>query len=493
MKQKQKGPRSIRTQLMTVMLGLIVGAFIILQIAFSGLLGRFYRSEKTRTITSLYETLDQISDTTEDFSAEIMKQTAENNIQILITDQEFRAINSTSVDAQDMSARLFGYYTGFFNEGAEIIRETSSYKLQISNDKKIGLQYLEMWGQLTNGDWFLIRTPLEGIDEAVNLATRFFIFIGVLVFIAAVIAVFVMSEHFSKPILQLTALSKRMANLDFSARYEGRSTNEIGELGKHYNRMSDQLQTAISDLKSANVELQKDVERRTKLDQMRTEFLNNVSHELKTPIGLIEGYAEGLKDNIADDPESRDFYCDVIIDESKKMDTLVRQLLTLNQLEFGEDPVQMERFDLIALINGVVSNMKILADQAGETIVFPHRGEVYVWGDEFKIEEVITNYLSNAINHADGDKKIEIRLTDRDGIITTSVFNSGEPIPEADLPHIWEKFYKVDKARTREYGGSGIGLSIVKAIIEGHHQQCGVTNFDNGVAFWFTLEGQKVI
>ena len=478
---------------MVAMLGIIIGAFLILQVFFSGLLGRFYRSEKIRTITSLYETLDEISDTTEDFSAEIMKQTAENNIQILIADQEFKAINSTSLDANEMSARLFGYYTGFFSEGSELLRETSNYKIQTSNDRRIGLQYLEMWGQLTNGDWFLIRTPLEGIEEAVRLSSRFFITIGALVLIASVIVVFVMSEHISKPIMQLTALSKRMANLDFSARYEGKAVNEIGELGDRFNRMSDQLQRAISELKSANVELQKDVERRTQLDQMRTEFLNNVSHELKTPIGLIEGYAEGLRDGIADDEESRDFYCDVIIDETKKMDTLVRQLLSLNQLEFGEDPVQMERFDLVGLIDGVVSNMKLLADQAGAEIVFPQRGEVYVWGDEFKIEEVVTNYLSNAIHHADGEKKIEIRLTDRDGIITTSVFNTGEPIPEADLPHIWEKFYKVDKARTREYGGSGIGLSIVKAIMDGHHQSCGASNFDNGVAFWFTLEGQKVI
>jgi len=329
---------------------------------------------------------------------------------------------------------------------------------------------------------------MEGIDEAVQLASRFFLIIGLVVLIASVIAIFLTSEHFSKPILQLTALSKRMANLDFSARYDGRNDNEIGELGEHFNRMSDQLQGAISELKSANVELQKDNERKTHIDEVRKEFLNNVSHELKTPIGLIQGYAEGLKDCVADDPESMEYYCDVIIDESKKMNNLVRQLLTLNQLEFGQDPIEMERFDLVSLIRGVIASMQIVIDQSGAEVSFPYGEPVYVWGDEFKIEEVVTNYLSNAIHHAEGEKKIDIRLAERGGVIVTSVFNTGEPIPDADIAHIWEKFYKVDKARTREYGGSGIGLSIVRAIMEGHHRNCGVTNYDNGVAFWFDLE-----
>ena len=491
MQPTKREPRSIRAQLMIVMLGLLIGAFVILQLFFSGFLGRFYRRDKIKTITSIYSELNDLADTSKDFSVDIMKLTAENNIQIVITDADFNAINSTALDSAEMSARLFGYYTGFFREGSEVIRETADYKIQISNDRHMSLQYLEMWGRLSNGDWFLIRTPMQGIDEAVHLASRFFLIIGALVLIASIIIIFLTSEHISKPVLQLTALSKRMANLDFSARYTGPSGNEIGELGEHFNTMSDHLRDAIAELKAANVELRKDNERKTQIDEVRKEFLNNVSHELKTPIGLIQGYAEGLKDNIADDEESREFYCDVIIDEAQKMNTMVRKLLTLNQLEFGQDPIQMERFDLVALIRGVIASMQILIDQHEVRLTFPYDGEVWVWGDEFKIEEVMTNYLSNAINHAEGDKVIEIRLTDRNGLITTSVFNTGKPIPEEDIEHVWEKFYKVDKARTREYGGSGIGLSIVKAIIDGHNQTCGVTNFENGVAFWFTLDGSR--
>ena len=252
--------------------------------------------------------------------------------------------------------------------------------------------------------------------------------------------------------------------------------------------MSEELERTISELKTANNELQKDIEKKIQIDEMRKEFLSNVSHELKTPIALIQGYAEGLQECINDDPESREFYCDVIIDEAGKMNNMVKKLLSLNQLEFGNDQVTMERFNITELIRGVVQSSQLLASQKEADLRFVQKNPVYVWGDEFKIEEVITNYVSNALNHVDYDKKIEVKIIQKGKLIRVSVFNTGEPIPQEDLDKIWIKFYKVDKARTREYGGSGIGLSIVKAIMDSMNQKCGVINYDNGVEFWFELQ-----
>lgn len=297
-----------------------------------------------------------------------------------------------------------------------------------------------------------------------------------------------MSKRITKPLLELTEISRRMSNLDFEARYEGGGEDEIGTLGENFNKMSEELEHTISELKTANNELQEDIEQKKQIDEMRKEFLSNVSHELKTPIALIQGYAEGLKECINDDAESREFYCEVIMDESAKMNNMVKKLLTLNQLEFGNDQTAMERFDLTDLVRGVVQAAQLLADQKEAQIAFPQVEPVYVWGDEFKVEEVVTNYVSNALNHVDGDKKIEVKIMRKDNHVRLSVFNTGKPIPEEDLDKIWIKFYKVDKARTREYGGSGIGLSIVKAIMESMHQKFGVVNYDNGVEFWFELE-----
>ena len=170
------------------------------------------------------------------------------------------------------------------------------------------------------------------------------------------------------------------------------------------------------------------------------------------------------------------------------MNRMVKNLLTLNQLELGKDDTQFERIDITSLIRGVVQSLEILAKQKEADIRMNTQDPVFVWADEFKAEQVVRNYVSNALNHVDDKKIVDIRIEDADGKVRISVFNTGEPIPEEDIEHIWEKFYKVDKARTREYGGNGIGLSIVKAIMESFHQKYGVKNYDNGVQFWFELD-----
>ena len=243
-----------------------------------------------------------------------------------------------------------------------------------------------------------------------------------------------------------------------------------------------------SELKTANNELKSDIEKKEQIDEMRKEFLSNVSHELKTPIALIQGYAEGLKECVNDDEESKDFYCDVIMDEAGRMNVMVKKLLTLNQLEFGNEIVSMERFDIVALIKGLIQSVDILAKQKGVTINFNYQGSIFVWADEFKTEEVVRNYLSNALNHVGNEMIIDVKIQSKGELARISVFNTGKPIPEDAVDKLWIKFYKVDKARTREYGGSGIGLSIVKAIMESFNREYGVTNYENGVEFWFELE-----
>ena len=290
--------------------------------------------------------------------------------------------------------------------------------------------------------------------------------------------------------MELARLSEDMANLNFDMKYTSGGNNEIGILGENFNKMSLQLEKTVSELKTANNQLQKDIEQKEKLEDMRNEFLGNVSHELKTPIALIQGYAEGLKEGINDDPESTEFYCDVIIDEAGKMNRMVKNLLTLNQLEFGTDEVEFERFDIVKLVKGVIASCDILIQQVNANVDFIADETAYVWADEFKTEQVVRNYLTNAIHHVGNEKRIEVKIVSTDGKVCVSVFNSGKPIPKEDVPKLWDKFYKVDKAHTREYGGNGIGLSIVKAIMESFHQGYGVKNYDNGVEFWFELDAK---
>ena len=371
---------------------------------------------------------------------------------------------------------------------SRVLKKTDTCTMWQVHDRFAGMEYVECWGQFDNGYYFLIRSPLESIKESASISNSFYFIVGIIIIVVSGIVILVMTNRITRPISELTKLSEKMSDLDFDARYQSRAGNEIDVLGDNFNKMSRKLESTISELKSANNKLQKDIEDKIKIDEMRKEFLDNVSHELKTPIALIQGYAEGLNENISDDPESREFYCEVIMDEASKMNKLVKNLLTLNQLESGKDAPVMERFDIVSLIRGVLGSMHIMIEQKEATVIFEETEPVYVWADEFKIEEVVTNYTSNALNHLDGERKVEIKVLQEEDCVKVTVFNTGTPIPEEDIPNLWNKFYKVDKARTREYGGSGIGLSIVKAIIESMNQKYGVCNYDNGVEFWFTLD-----
>ena len=479
--------KSIKARLIVTFVGIVVIAFVLIALSNSFLLERYYVAKKTDAIQDVYEKLNQYDSLTSDKVQSLKSICIEKNISWVILDTNHSEIlDYDSRNANRLYASLFGYITGVAPAKSSTLEETDNYTLEVNRD--MDMDYLDMWGMLDNNNVFLIRLPMAGISDSIQISNMFYLYTGMIVVAISILAIWFLSQRLTKPLEELTDISIRMSNLDFNAKYESGGEDEIGVLGQNFNKMSKELEQTISELKTANNELQKDIEKKERIDDMRKEFLSNVSHELKTPIALIQGYAEGLKECINDEAESRDFYCEVIIDEAAKMNNMVKKLLTLNQLEFGNDQISMECFDLTELVRGVVNSAQLLADQKDAQILFVQDTSVYVWGDEFKIEEVFTNYVSNAIILIDGERKIEIKMQRREGHIRLSVFNTGKPIPEEDIDKIWIKFYKVDKARTREYGGSGIGLSIVKAIMESMNQKFGVKNYENGVEFWFELE-----
>lgn len=414
-----------------------------------------------------------------------------NTSLVLIDTMTDKALLPSAREGEFLVKRVQKYIFGKDNEDTQIIKVHENYTVQKSYDQRSNSYYLESWGYFSdNRTAFLMSMPLASIRESAEVSNRFLAYVGIAAMLFCCIIVYVTTKKITSPIMKLAELSGKMSDLDFDAKYTGDAVDEIGILGNSMNKLSGKLKETIGELKSANLELKQDIEEKIKIDEMRKDFIANVSHELKTPIALIQGYAEGLTEGMCEDQESRDYYCEVIMDEANKMNKMVRQLLTLSALEFGNDSLVMERFDLTELIKGVVSTASILIQQKGAHVIFNVVKPVYVWADEFKIEEVVTNYLNNALNHleAPGEIIITVDLSQNQDEVRVTVYNSGNPIPEEDIPKLWTKFFKVDKAHTREYGGSGIGLSIVKAIIDSHHKACGVSNADNGVKFWFTLD-----
>lgn len=483
---------SIKSQMIVIFVGLIGCVLLALLVINMNFLEPYYISNKKTEFVNMYVSLrDAMESGTieqQDKAEELWHMAEKNNMSYLIVD-EANARMLTNVHDMDMlEKQLAGYLLNQTQKQSRILASTEEYQINRSKSPWNKEEYIEMWGEFSDGSLFLIRSPLESIRESASLSNRFLIIIGCFMIVICIVLIWYFSKRLTDPILELAALSERMADLDFEAKYTSGGNNEIGNLGANFNRMSEKLESTISELKSANNSLMKDIEQKEKLEQMRNDFLGNVSHELKTPIALIQGYAEGLKEGVSDDPESREFYCDVIMDEASKMNQMVKNLLALNQLEFGDEEIEFERFDLTAVVRGVLQSMEILAQQDDIRVIFRQQEPVYVWADEFKVEQVIRNYVSNAFHHAGLEKVIEVKIKIQDETARITVFNTGTPIPEEDLAHIWDKFYKVDKAHTREYGGNGIGLSIVKAIMESFHQKYGVNNYDNGVEFWFELD-----
>ncbi len=491
--RRNKNPKgSIARQLTAIFILLsllVMGAFVLANSLF---LEKYYTRQMQSNLVKIYEQLNEAVTENgveqEKLSGPFMEMFNIYNVNLVVTDDQYQVlIGNNGV----MAGRIFGYINGLEQEQGEILAETDDYTIQKKNDDRLNMAFLEMWGTLDSGAYFLLRIPLSSIKANAGISTRFALYVALAAAFAGALIITFVSHRIAKPVKELTALSERMSNLDFDAKYTSGGSNEIGQLGENFNKMSATLETTISELKTSNAKLQREIEQKTQIDEMRKEFLSNVSHELKTPLALISGYAEGLQENINDDPESRNFYCEVIMDEAGKMTSMVQKLLSLNELEFGRDKVNLQRFDLVQLVKGKINSTQILADQKDAGLHYDGPEVLHVWGDEFKIEEVLTNYLSNALNHVDGKRQIRVSTKQQDGKVRVSVYNDGTPIPQEDLEKIWVKFFKVDKARTREYGGSGVGLSIVKAIMDSHHQKFGVCNHEEGVEFWFELEAAE--
>ncbi len=512
--------RSMRTRLILIFAGMLVITIGIISLANAVLLPSYYLNNKASQMQGVYSSVVSLCDSVDwdnvgdeekdDIYDQLDVLNSNTNVSIYIVKisvysssgdiaqldyqypsdtERLREVTRSQLDKYVKST----YFGQELDDNCQVITETANYSMYSVYDDRVESNFMELTGRMPDDYWIYLRSNYQSIQESASISNQFMTYVGLIVVIAGIFIMFFVSNQYTKPILRLASHAKDMERLDFSTRYEDDRDDEIGVLGRSMNALSDKLEETISELKTANNELQLDIQRRTEQEQMRQEFLANVSHELKTPIALIQGYAEGLQDNINDDPESREFYCEVIVDEADKMNKMVKKLLSLNQLECGMGQVHLEHFDLNSVIRSVVNATDILFNQKDVTLSYHESEEpIMVWADEYMIEEVVTNYVSNALNHVKYDNKIEIKTEDKGDLVRVSVFNTGDPIPEEDVDRIWSKFYKVDKAHTREYGGNGIGLSIVKAVMDAHNQKYGVINYDNGVEFWFELDRNNI-
>lgn len=493
-----KKMKTVRVKLFTTLSLITILILFILIMVNSLFLRTFYTAAKIENVKKEYIKINQMYNNRDETILQQIKNDAlANNFNVLIANEDYILVFSTNEEFESTIKQYINSETPIIAQ----LREKNDILFYKNNViiKKVtinGSNSILLSGKLDNEYNVYIEVPISIIDESVKISNNMLIIIGfIVIFIGAIAALYV-SKKFATPISELNNIANKMSKLDFSQKYKATGTDdEMDELGNSINVMSEKLEKTIKQLRRSNSELERDIEEKSKIDEMRKQFISDVSHELKTPIALIQGYAEGLIENVNDDEESRKFYAEVILDESNKMDTLVKQLLELMKLEYGKREFNNVEFNIGELIKEVIRKCDVMLKEKQIEVEYDDTKEVYVNADEFYIEQVITNYLTNAIKNAktiNEKKKIQVKVEEtKKQKVRITVFNTGDKIKDEELERIWKRFYKSDSSRNREDGGTGIGLSLVKAIMNNYKNDYGVNNKEDGVEFYFELDKRQ--
>lgn len=355
------------------------------------------------------------------------------------------------------------------------------------DDPRNKMNFIIYESLLHNGFRIELRIPVNSIKGNVAFFNTFILICGLVVLLISSFVANWISKHFTKTIISMSEVTNHIKDLDFSATCQVTTNDEIGQLAQNINEMQQVLEENMTNLETSNEKLKEEVAERLKIDEQRKALLNNVSHELKTPLSLVQGYSEGLKVNLHKNPEKTDFYCDVIMDEAKKMDMLVSELLDINRIQFGDFPLHKEKLDAYELIHYVVKKyeeqFKAAEINLSLDLSLIEENQLAIDVDALRCEQIITNLLNNALAYVDNNRQIHISCGQETDHLVLKVANSHQMISEEELGSWWQSFYKADKARTRENGGYGLGLSFIKAVQEADHNNYNVEYLDGMVVF----------
>lgn len=371
---------------------------------------------------------------------------------------------------------------------------TNQYKIDenldayVLLDKIQGIEFLSTITVAEDNSYTIItKTAISTIKNSVGIATNFLFMIFIPIIILSIIMAIYFSKKFTKPIIELNDVSNKIANLNFDEKVSIKTNDEIGVLGNSINLLSDKIKDNIQVLEAKNRELETLISHKTKQEKLKREFVSSVSHELKTPITVINGYAQGLKSNILDNEEDKAYYIDIICEESEKMGVMVNDLLDLYKLESNTFKIEKEKVNMKALIGNVCKKHELIIKEKAIELSLALE-ELYALGDRIRLEQVLNNLIDNAINHVDNKKEVSINLEEATEYIQIEVYNSGELIREEDLEKIWYSFVRLNKVRTSSENRIGLGLAIVREIVSLHGGEYGVLNKDCGVVFYIKLK-----
>lgn len=369
------------------------------------------------------------------------------------------------------------------------LRKDGSY-FEVREESYTSAQYI-VYGSFFSEDMGLeLYGSVDDIRENARVASWALFVLSIVSLLVFFGTTYYYATLFTNPLRRIIKTTKKIAGLDFNESCPSFKIKELDELSENINILSTTLDGALTQLKTENRQLEIDIETERKLDKTRRTFVANVSHELKTPIAIIQGYAEGMKYGVGCD--STEEFCDIIIEESQKMNSLVVKTLELMQYSSSNMQLNKSEFNIAELVSDCVHNHILQINEAGIRVdALGVASDAEAYADRELIAIVLNNYLSNAVSHIDHDRIITVKACDIGESYRVSVINTGNPIPGTDLENIWQSFYRGDKSHSRKEGRFGLGLSIVSTLQELHGEKYGVINGDKSVEFWFDVKKCK--
>ena len=489
-------PRPLRIQLavitsVTVLVGLL--SILLLNSRFSYTL---YENRQKRLLAESGKEITALAAESEELPTEDLNAIeSKSNIEIELYNANGVLVYDTMVNrfaAEWLESSNTEGFRSLLNKSRRVtvkaIEQDKNGVFEIQRDVNQNKEYLTYTTQLETGAVIRVSSQLDFINNTANATTRQVSLIAGATFLLIIVVLYLFLRRFTDPIREMNRVTRDMANMDFSQKCTAKTNNELSELSENINTLSASLDRTLRDLKEKNEQLEADIEHERQLENMRKAFVSNASHELKTPIAIIQGYAEGLKLGIKNNASSNDEYCDVIMEETRKMNQLVNSMLELSKYEAGAYPLEKQTFELKEFIEESIGSYEILAQEKNVRLSADIPPQLYATGDPEKLATVLHNFVSNALSHAEGEKRVSVTAAETDGRYRVTVFNTGRPIEEEELPNIWLSFYRADKAHSRAQGRYGLGLSISKAILDLHEAPYGVENKEDGVAFYFEIQ-----
>ena len=367
-----------------------------------------------------------------------------------------------------------------------------AYEEQVTNvwnDPWSGVEYVTSLQKVSDEQQYvLLMTSLQPVDEAVEMMKKYVLYIFPIIIIVVFILAIFYSRYITKPLVRLNRFAGQLAKLQFSEKSPLSSKDEFGQLATRLVELSTNLEATLNQLSERNEQLQAEMKEKQRSEQLRKELVANISHELKTPLAIVKGYAEGLQDGVA--KEKSDKYLTHIVNESDRMNELILDMLELSKYEVKAIQLELRECNIVELIQHVCQSFSKIIEVKNLHLAFsPLRNNEYLVEADYKrITQVLINLISNAVRHAPVGSEINIKVEhENDGHVVVGIHNEGEHIPEKQLINIWEKFYRLEQARDRKSGGTGLGLAIVSHILQLHGSQYGVRNTEQGVEFYFSL------